>query len=58
MARPLSKLAPAWWDYTTLDQSILEDAARLKAKDLLQLSRPGFAVKIFDTVEELSLIHI
>ncbi len=52
MPRPLSKLAPAWWDYTTLDKSILDDAARLKPKDLLQLSRPGFTVRIFDTVEE------
>lgn len=52
MPRPLSKLAPTWWDYTTLDKSILEDAARLKPKDLLQLSRPGFTVRIFDTIEE------
>jgi glucosamine-6-phosphate deaminase len=52
MPRPLSKLAPTWWDYTTLDKAILEDAARLKPKDLLQLSRPGFTVRIFDTVEE------
>jgi glucosamine-6-phosphate deaminase len=52
MARPLSKLAPAWWDYTTLDKDILEDAARLKPKDLLQLSRPGFTVRFYDTVEE------
>ena len=52
MPRPLSKLAPAWWDYTTLDKDILADAARLTAKDLVQLSRPGFSVRIFDTVEE------
>lgn len=52
MARPLSKLAPGWWDYTTLDKGILEDAARLKPKDLLQLSRPGFTVRIYDTIEE------
>ena len=52
MARPLSKLAPAWWDYTTLDPEILEDAARIKPGDLLQFSRPGFTVKIYDTVEE------
>jgi glucosamine-6-phosphate deaminase len=52
MPRPLSKLAPGWWDYTTLDSDILEDAARLKPKDLLQLARPGFSVRIFDTVEE------
>ena len=52
MTRPLSKLAPAWWDYTTLDKAILEDAARIRPKDLIQLSRPGFTVKIYDTVEE------
>jgi glucosamine-6-phosphate deaminase len=52
MPRPLSKLAPEWWDYTTLDKEILDDAARLKEKDLLQLSRPGFAVKMYDTVQE------
>jgi glucosamine-6-phosphate deaminase len=52
MPRPLSKLAPAWWDYTTLDKEILDDAARLKPKDLLQLSRPGFTVKFYDTVQE------
>ncbi|MBN8216705.1 MAG: glucosamine-6-phosphate isomerase [Spirochaetes bacterium] len=52
MKFPESKLAPAWWDYTTLDAAILEDAARLGEKDLLQLSRPGFRVEFFDTVEE------
>jgi glucosamine-6-phosphate deaminase len=48
----MSKLAPGWWDYTTLDRDILDDAARLKPKDLPHLARPGFAVKIYDTVEE------
>jgi glucosamine-6-phosphate deaminase len=52
MARPLSKLAPGWWDYTTLEKDVLEDAARLKPKDLLQLSRAGFTVRLYDTVEE------
>ena len=52
MPRPLSKLAPDWWDYTTLDKQILDDAARLGEKDLLQLARPGFAVKMYDTVQE------
>ncbi len=52
MARPLSKLAPQWWDYTTLDTEILSDAARLGPKDLLQLSRPGFTVRIYDTAQE------
>lgn len=52
MARPISKLAPGWWDFTTLDDEILQDAAKLTAKDLEQLSRPGFQVSIYDTVEE------
>ncbi len=52
MPRPLSKLATDWWDYTTLDPEILADAARLTPSDLLQLSRPGFTVRIYDTVEE------
>ena len=52
MARAISKLAPGWWDYTTLDSEILNDAAALTAKDIEQLSRPGFKVCIYDTVEE------
>jgi len=53
MARPISKVAPQWWDYTTLDEELLADAAKLTPDDLLQLSRPGFDVRIFDTLEEL-----
>jgi len=52
MARAISKLAPEWWDYTTLDAEILNDAAKLSAKDLGQLSRPGFTISFYDTVEE------
>lgn len=53
--RPISKVAPEWWDYTTLDREILDDAARLAADDLLALSRPGFTVKFYDTVEDFYL---
>jgi glucosamine-6-phosphate deaminase len=53
--RPLSKVAPDWWDYTTLDREILDDAARLTADDLLHLARPGFAVKFFETLEDFYL---
>ena len=53
--RPLSKISPAWWDYTTLDRQILDDAARLSADDLFQLSRPGFTVKYYETIEEFYL---
>ena len=53
--RPLSKIAPDWWDYTTLDREILDDAARLSADDLLGLSRPGFKVVFYDTLEDFYL---
>ncbi len=51
MSRPTSKVAPQWWDYTTLDAELLADAARLEAKDLEQLSREGFEVRMYDTLE-------
>ena len=53
--RPQSKISPSWWDYTTLDPAIIQDAARLTAKDLVQLSRPGFRIVIHDTLEEFYL---
>ena len=40
MARKHSILAPDWWDFTTLDDGILNDAARLIPKDMLGLSQP------------------
>ncbi len=53
--RALSKLTPDWWDYTTLDKEILDDAARLSAEDMLQLSRPGFTIKSYDTLADFYL---
>lgn len=53
--RKLSKIAPEWWDYTTLDDEILNDAARLTEKDVSKLSRPGFTIKFYDTLEEFYL---
>lgn len=55
MPRPLSHVAPDWWDYTTLDKSLIQDAARLTAHDLAQLSRPGFRVVLYDTLEDFYL---
>ncbi len=52
MLRPISKVAPGWWDYTTLDEDLLRDAAGLTADDLVQLARPGFDVRIYDTLPE------
>jgi glucosamine-6-phosphate deaminase len=55
MPRPLSKIAPDWWDYTTLEPELLHDAARLTPEDMLQLSRPGFRVVFYETLEEFYL---
>ncbi len=52
MARKFSKIAADWWDYTTLDEGLLKDAARLEEKDIRQLARPGFKVVFYDTLEE------
>ena len=52
MKRPMSIVSPDWWDYTTLEREILEDAYRLKENDLLKFSRPGFKVKFYDDINE------
>jgi glucosamine-6-phosphate deaminase len=55
MARKTSILAPQWWDYTTLDDEILNDAARLTVEDMAVLSREGFRVVFYDTLEDFYL---
>ena len=55
MPRKLSAIAPGWWDYTTLDADLIDEAARLTADDLTRLSRPGFRVVLYDSVEEFYL---
>jgi glucosamine-6-phosphate deaminase len=55
MPRPLSKIAPEWWDYTTIDPQILRDAAGLDATDMLGLARAGFRVVFYDTLEDFYL---
>ncbi|MEN6384528.1 MAG: glucosamine-6-phosphate isomerase [Phycisphaerales bacterium] len=55
MSRKISMLAPDWWDYTTLDDQILNDAAKLTADDMLQMSRKGFKVVFYDTLEDFYL---
>ena len=55
MPRKLSHIAPDWWDYTTLDSDLINDAARLTERDLRQLSRPGFKVVMYDTLEDFCL---
>lgn len=55
MSRKLSILAPDWWDYTTLEDDILNDAAKLNISDMVKLSREGFKVVIYDTLEDFYL---
>jgi len=55
MERKKSMLAPQWWDFTTLDDEILSDAAKLTKKDMIALSRDGFKVVFYDTLEDFYL---
>ncbi len=52
--RKLSSIAPSWWDYTTLelDKKTTDKIASLTPEDMIKLSRPGFKVVFYDTVEE------
>lgn len=55
MPRKLSILAADWWDFTTLDEELLRDVAALTLKDIIQLTRDGFKVKFYDTLEDFYL---
>src|SRR5687767_11706572 len=55
MPRKASAIAPDWWDYTTLDAGLIDEAARLTPRDLQRLSRPGFKVVFYDTLEDFYL---
>ena len=55
MSRPLSRIAPEWWDYTTLDAEIIRDAAAITLEDLPRLSRPGFQIVLHDSLEDFYL---
>jgi glucosamine-6-phosphate deaminase len=55
MPRRLSAVAPDWWDYTTLEKDLVEDAARLTPDQMRGLARPGFQVVFHDTLEDFYL---
>jgi glucosamine-6-phosphate deaminase len=55
MPRKTSYIAPDWWDYTTLESDLISDAAALTERDLIELSRPGFKVVLYDTLEDFYL---
>lgn len=55
MSRKLSSIAPEWWDYTTIDTEIVREAAKLTPEAILKLSRPGFKIVFYDTLEDFYL---
>ncbi len=55
MSRKISSIAPSWWDYTTLEPELIRDAAALTPEKMLRLSRPGFKVVMYDSLEEFYL---
>ena len=55
MPRKLSTIAPDWWDFTTIDDSLIEEAARLTPADMAKLSRDGFRVVFYDSLEDFYL---
>lgn len=55
MPRRLSSIAPDWWDYTTLEPDLIQDAAALTPQKMAKLSRPGFRVVMYDTLEDFYL---
>jgi glucosamine-6-phosphate deaminase len=55
MPRKLSAIAPDWWDYTTLNDSLIRAAAALTPARMARMSRPGFRVVFYDTLEEFYL---
>jgi len=55
LPRKLSSIAPGWWDYTTLDSDLIDEVAQLTPRDVARLSRPGFTVVFYDTLEEFYL---
>jgi glucosamine-6-phosphate deaminase len=55
MPRKLSTIAPDWWDYTTLDSELIAEAARLTPAQLVRLSRDGFRVVLYDSLEDFYL---
>jgi len=50
-----SSISADWWDYTCLPLDIVEEVARLTPRDLEKLSRPGFRVVFYDTLEDFYL---
>ncbi len=50
-----SSISADWWDYTCLPTDLVDEVARLKPRDIEKLSRPGFRVVMYDTLEDFYL---
>src|SRR5262252_9358926 len=55
MPRKYSSISADWWDYTTIDADLVRDAAALTPDKMSRLSRPGFKVVMYDSIEEFYL---
>ena len=55
MTHTTSAISADWWDYTCLDKALIDEAARLTPRDLARLSRSGFRVVMYDTLEDFYL---
>ena len=53
--RKRSVVASDWWDYTTIDEELVAAAAKLSPTDLLGMSRDGFRIVMYDSLEDLYL---
>ena len=55
MKHRTSSISPDWWDYTCLPKELVGEVARLTPGDIGKLSRPGFRVVMYDTLEDFYL---
>lgn len=55
MPHKTSAISPDWWDYTCIESDIVDAVARLTPRDIEKLSRPGFKVVMYDTLEDFYL---
>ncbi len=55
MKHRTSSISADWWDYTCIPKELVDEVARLTPRDIEKLSRPGFRVVMYDTLEDFYL---
>ena len=55
MKHRASSISADWWDYTCIPKELVDKVARLTPRDIEKLSRPGFRVVMYDTLEDFYL---